>query len=247
MRPIVKFRGLTLHYATDITAYLACVEERFSKVYRRHRVHRTSGYAALAIGLVIGGCGSGGSQSPSGSTNSPPTISGTPPATVLAGQAYSFTPSASDPDGDSLTFSVSNQPSWANFDSNSGELSGTPTIGDVGNYSDVSISVSDGQATASLPMFSVTVDQSGASSATLSWTAPSMNNDGSPLTDLAGYNIYYGTSSRNYTNQIVVNNPGVTTFVVDNLNPDTYYFAATAVNSGGTESGYSAEAIKTVN
>src|SRR5690606_15281700 len=85
-----------------------------------------------------------------------PTISGTPATSVNAGVAYSFTPSASDADGDTLGFSIRNRPSWASFDTASGRLSGTPTSGGV--YGDIVISVSDGKASASLPAFSITVN-----------------------------------------------------------------------------------------
>jgi hypothetical protein len=81
-------------------------------------------------------------------------------------------------------------------------------------------------------------------STTLSWDAPTTNTDGSPLTDLAGYKIYYGTSSRTYTHVINVGN--VTTYLVDNLPSGTYYFATTVYDAAGTESGYSNEAIKIV-
>jgi hypothetical protein len=39
----------------------------------------------------------------------------------------------------------------------------------------------------------------------------------------------------------------MTTYVVENLSPDTYYFAATAFNESGVESRYSGEAVKTLN
>ncbi len=81
-------------------------------------------------------------------------------------------------------------------------------------------------------------------SAILSWNAPTTNTDGTALTDLAGYKIYYGTASGNYTTTINVGN--VTTYTINNLAPGTYYFAATAVNSAGNESGYSNEASKTI-
>lgn len=91
-------------------------------------------------------------------SNAPPTISGTPPSQVQIGVMYTFTPNASDPDGDRLTFSVSNKPMWAEFDENTGELSGQPTLGHVGDYSGIRISVSDSVASASLPAFSVAVE-----------------------------------------------------------------------------------------
>jgi len=57
---------------------------------------------------------------------------------------YSYTVQASDADQDSLSFSIVNKPSWLNFDENVGELTGTPTQSDIGDYN-ISISVSDGK------------------------------------------------------------------------------------------------------
>lgn len=80
--------------------------------------------------------------------------------------------------------------------------------------------------------------------ATLSWYAPTANSDGTILTNLAGYKIYYGMSSRNYSQVIDVGN--VTTYTVTNLTGGiTYYFAATAYNIFGIESAYSNEVSKT--
>ena len=73
-----------------------------------------------------------------------PTIGGTPPASVVVGSRYAFTPTASDPQGNALTFSVRNLPSWASFSSATGQLSGTPTLTAVGTFSNIVISVSDG-------------------------------------------------------------------------------------------------------
>src|ERR1700690_769802 len=81
------------------------------------------------------------------------------------------------------------------------------------------------------------------SATTLTWTAPTTNTDGSPLTDLAGYNLYYGISSGNYTNTIHVGN--VTTYTL-NLSAGSYYFVATAYNSLGVESLDSNQVVKTV-
>jgi hypothetical protein len=82
---------------------------------------------------------------------------------------------------------------------------------------------------------------------TLNWTPPTENVDGSPLTNLAGYNIHYGTASGAYTQTISVSNAGIATYVVDDLTPGTYYFAVGAVNSQGTESPASSEVSATVN
>ncbi len=82
-------------------------------------------------------------------------------------------------------------------------------------------------------------------SATLSWNAPTTNTDGTPLTDLAGYKIYYGTSSGNYT--AVINVGNITSYAVGNLAPGaTYYFAVTAYDSANNESSFSNEVSKSI-
>ena len=81
-------------------------------------------------------------------------------------------------------------------------------------------------------------------SATLTWNAPTTNADGSPLTDLAGYKIYYGTSSGNYSVSVDVRN--VTTYTVDSLSSGKYYFAVTAYDTSNNESGYSNEVSKQI-
>jgi len=182
-----------------------------------------------------------------GPSNNAPTISGNPPPAVIVGNNYTFTPIASDPDGDTLTFIIQNKPSWANFNASTGSLSGVANLGSEGTYANIGISVSDGSMSDSLPQFSIDVSQLALGSATLSWTPPTVNTDGSPLTDLAAYKIYYGTSPGSYPNQIRIDNPGISTYVVDNLVPNTYYFVSTSINSMGIESNYSNVASKAVN
>ena len=82
---------------------------------------------------------------------------------------------------------------------------------------------------------------------TINWTPPTENTDGTPLTNLAGYDIHYGTASGNYTHSVTVSNPGIATYVVSNLSPGTYYFSVAALNSNGTESPLSSEVSTTVN
>lgn len=92
------------------------------------------------------------------SINDAPVISGTPATSVLQDNAYSFIPTASDDDGDVLTFAIVSQPSWAGFDSGTGALTGTPTNSDVGDYAGIIISVSsDGGLSDALPTFSISV------------------------------------------------------------------------------------------
>ena len=105
-------------------------------------------------------------------TNSPPVISGTPPTGASVGVQYAFTPSATDPDGNPLTYSITNRPSWATFNASTGRLSGTPTSANIGTYSNIVIGVSDGQATAQLPPFAIVVTNVANRPPTISGTPP---------------------------------------------------------------------------
>jgi hypothetical protein len=210
------------------------------------------------IAVVLVGCleekGSGSGfadqAEPSGvapTGNNAPTISGYPITAIDIGSSYLFMPIASDRDGDKLSFSVKNQPSWADFDTNTGELSGQPAPENVGTYASIEISVSDGEATAALPMFAISVDQVGTVSTTLSWTPPTQNEDGSQLMDLAGSKIYWGTVRGQYTHSVTINNPGISSYVVENLSPGIYDFAGTSFNQDGVESAYSEPVTKVLN
>ena len=121
-----------------------------------------------------------------------PTISGTPATAVVAGNGYSFTPSASGPSGMTLSFSVQNKPSWASFSIATGQLSGTPAAANVGSYSGIVISVSDGSASASLPSFAITVSPAAVANPTVTLGA-------SPTTVSSGASSTLSWSSTNAT------------------------------------------------
>jgi hypothetical protein len=215
------------------------------------RQARTTFVAALAL-TVLAGCGGGGGDDGTPATggpgggNAPPTIQGQPSANVMAGQAYSFQPSASDPNGDTLTFSVTNLPAWATFNASTGRLTGTPSATDVATYSNIGISVSDGQASASLNAFAITVADTVVGSATLQWTPPTENSDGSSLTNLAGYRVHYGRSPTQLSQTVEITNSSLSTYVVENLSSGTWYFAVVTVNTGGMTSVLSNVAAKTI-
>jgi hypothetical protein len=175
-----------------------------------------------------------------------PLISGAPRLSVVAGNSYSFTPTFSASGDGAPTFSIQNKPPWANFDAATGTLSGTPTAANIGTTSGIVISVSDGDVDATLPAFSIAVTQIGAGSATLSWTPPTQNTDGSALTNLAGYNIYYGTSASSLTQIVQVNSAGIATYVIDNLAAATWYFAIKAYTTTNVESSLSGIVSKTI-
>ena len=86
------------------------------------------------------------------------------------------------------------------------------------------------------------VQPSASSTVTLTWAPPTQNTDGSALTDLAGYTIYYGTASGNYTHSIQLTNPGLAAYVVEGLTAGTtYYFAIAATTNTGLMSALSSE------
>lgn len=175
----------------------------------------------------------------------PPVISGTPATTVVEGQPYTFQPTATDPNGLRIVFSVTNLPSWATFNSTTGQISGTPAAGNVGTYANIVVTAYDGYFKGTLPAFNIVVQGpantapppvSNDAAATLNWTPPTVNTDGSALTDLAGYKIYYGTTSA-LGQSVTVANAGLTRYVVSGLTAQaTYYFAMTAYDSAGHES-----------
>ncbi|MGB6306853.1 MAG: fibronectin type III domain-containing protein [Steroidobacteraceae bacterium] len=166
-------------------------------------------------------------------------VTGTPASSIAVGAAYSFQPVLS-PVSSTVSFTIQGQPSWAQFDAATGALTGTPTASDEGQSSEVTITASEGGSTASIGPFAILVTAAPAAppsgSATLSWQAPTSNVNGSPITGLAGYHIYYGTSPGDYTKTIDVAGAGTTTYIVTGLAAGTYYFAVNAYNASGVDS-----------
>ena len=72
--------------------------------------------------------------------------------------------------------------------------------------------------------------------ATLDWMPPTENNDGSALTNLAGYTVYYGTDRNDLSQSVKVSNPGLASYTVTGLTSGTWYFAVTSYSADGVES-----------
>src|ERR1700733_5840347 len=109
----------------------------------------------LLLAVSLAACNDNGNPTSASSPNAPPAapnappaapnkpvISGTPPARAVAGQAYSFQPTASTPPGSVLKFAVANAPKWAAFNPASGHLAGTPNASETGVYPNITITAS---------------------------------------------------------------------------------------------------------
>ena len=111
----------------------------------------------------------------------------------------------------------------------------------------MTVTASDGFSTASLPAFTVAVaGAANSGSAALSWVAPTLRTDGTALTNLAGFRIYYGKVSGSYPNSISITNPKLGGYTVEALPAGTYYFVTTAFDAYGNESAYSNPVSKTI-
>ncbi|MGB5408431.1 MAG: fibronectin type III domain-containing protein, partial [Thiogranum sp.] len=123
--------------------------------------------------------------------------------------------------------------------------------GSAGTFNNIRIAVSDGQSTDALPTFSITVNAAAAQtgSVSLSWTAPVSRADGSALalSEISGYTVYYGTSSGNHPNSLIINDGSATSATINNLPLGTYYLVVTTLDSGGRESSHSSEALAVMN
>lgn len=226
---------------------------------------KAGGLVALAMtSIITSGCGGGGGGGSSAGTssgttsgggtstgsgtstgaNSAPTISANPATQASIGTVYTLAPQASDADGDTLAFSIQNKPTWAEFNTSTGRLTGTPTA--QSTTSNIVISVSDGKTSAALPAFSITVGTAVASSSptpvpsgsdvALAWDVPTRTVEGTTLENLSGYRIHYGTSESAMVNAVEIQSAGQNSFTVQNLPAGTYYFAVRAITSTGDES-----------
>ncbi len=88
--------------------------------------------------------------------------------------------------------------------------------------------------------------QASTGTAVLSWDPVTKDTHGKVLHDLAGYKIHYGTSLEGMNSVQVVSNPNQTTYALQGLSPGTWFFAASAYTTDGTESELSDVVSKTI-
>lgn len=178
--------------------------------------------------------------------NTSPQISGSPAEEVREGETYSFVPTVVDEEGDALTFIIENKPAWLVFDDETGELSGVPGAEDVGTYADIRITVTEIETDVSVSLASFDLDVY-ATGGTLSWTAPVVRADDSPLplSELGGYKIYGGVDPESLELLVDLDDPTATEYTLPELTETTHYYAITAYNIHGTESSLSNVVSKT--
>jgi hypothetical protein len=187
-------------------------------------------------------------------------ISGQPQTNAVSGQLYDFKPTVSGRYASYARFSIADKPSWATFSSLTGELSGIPADVDAGTYSNIVITASTSRRRASLPAFSITVTAATPApapalaptptpvfgTATISWTAPALNTDGSELQNLAGFRVLYGTNPNQLDQKLELPSATLTSAEIDDLTSGTYYFAVKAYTTDAVESDVSQTVWKTV-
>jgi hypothetical protein len=186
-------------------------------------------------------------QNPSGvSVNRAPQLAALGSVSTRTGTNYQLTPRASDPDGDALTFSAANLPSWAHIDAATGTISGTPGASDLGENEAVTITVADATHQTTSAPFSITVVGPSAAVAVVKWSRPNAHVDGSALDDLAGYRIVYGRNPDDLDHSIFIANPDQLSYDFNMLDKGAWYFAVIAISSSGLEGPATTPAMKVI-
>jgi hypothetical protein len=180
-----------------------------------------------SLGVALAGCGSNESGSSTAATSTTGT-STTGSAPQTAADSGNSTSGSSTTSGSTTSGSTASGSTTSGSATSGSTTSGSTTTGSVGSTPPTP------------PVVAGT-------SVTLGWVAPTQNSNGSPITDLAGYKIHYGTASANYTKVVAVSNPSISRYVLDSLEGGTYFFAITAYNSKGMESALSGEISATLN
>ena len=192
-----------------------------------------------------GGGGGGGA----GSDTTPPTVSITAPAAGNVTSGTTVTVNANAADNVSVVgvrfqrngVDISTEDTTAPY-----SVSWNTTGLAAGSYNLTAIARdAAGQSTTSAAVaMTVTVPAPATGRADLSWTAPTTNEDGSPVS-LNGFTVYQGSSSSNLQ-AITTVNSNTLSYAISNLSTGTHYFAVTAVGANGMESTFSNVGSKTI-
>ena len=128
--------------------------------------------------------------------------------------------------------------------SNNTATSGTQPVGPLSSSQEFTITCVNSAGEISKSVLVTVEPNISVDTAELSWTPPTTNENGTSLTDLAGYTINYGTMESNLNQTITINNPGVNSYIIENLTASSYYFVVKAFDSSGNESNASGTVSK---
>jgi hypothetical protein len=166
-----------------------------------------------------------------GGDNASPELGDIGDKMVPVGQLLQFTVSASDPDGDSLTYSVSNLPVGANFDPGTRVFSWIPSL--PGTYTDVCFETSDGQLSDSLSITIIASTPAVFSLSKLDITPDEVDVGQEVTISLLATNN--GDVAGSYEVKLTIDGEAVTTQVVTDLaagTSQTVFFTTTATKTG---------------
>jgi hypothetical protein len=169
------------------------------------------------------------------SGNRAPIVSGNAIEFARVDQDYVYVPDFEDPDGDALTFSATNLPTWALLDTRTGQISGRPGTSNLGSFESITITASDGEHQVSTREFAITVIGPSSGVARLEWPTPVSKVDGSMLDDLAGFRILYGRDPEALDHSVWIASPTAHSYEFATLAEGAWYFSIVAVNARGLE------------
>jgi hypothetical protein len=210
--------GALIYYTTNGTTptmssaqYSVGTPLQISSTTKIEAIAVASGYTSSAA--------TGGTYTIASATTPPPTlaIAGTPATTATVGHFYSFAPTVVASGGSPLTYSVANLPTWAQFSTTTGTLSGTPTPGSASTDANIRIAVSNGSQSVALPVFSIAVAPAAVSTALP--VAPATN----PAPTNFGTWNNVTPSNMNLNGNLDCGNYGVETVQVDPATPSNVY------------------------
>jgi len=189
-------------------------------------------------GLICTGPGGSAAQSATVSVTkvAPAIVLSASPSTVKSGAAST------------LTWSSTNATACTASGGWTGSLatSGARATGAVNATTTYTISCTGSGGTATQSAIVTVTSSTSNGTATVSWEAPTINTDGTTVTNLSGYTIYYGTSQSDLTQSVVVSGAATLSYEITGLAAGTWYFAVAADGADGTESAMSSIGSKTL-
>jgi hypothetical protein len=141
--------------------------------------------------------------------------------------------------------------SWVNDKGSEGTATGTETweTGDIAlavGENRFTIIAEDTEGATAEKSITVNRESGEKGAATLSWNPPESRTDGTALTNLGGFKIYYGRMSGVYDYEIDIDNPSISTYLVEGLNAGDWYFVVAAYDADGLESEHSNEVLREI-